>query len=262
MACFCEGTLFRTGMAPAEHITTDSTDSEGERREPRPEPRWTDWLRVGLPVLALTIFIVVAWRHGYFDLKNPQKLDAAAQRAQDIPWLAPIFIAVYASLAMLAAPVSPLAYGAGAVFGVARGTLYVMIASLIGAAAGYFLSRSAWSGVARRLLGKFHDKLRDLRHGSVFLVTLRTQLLPIVPFGIFNYAAGVGHLPFWRYLAGTAIGILPGTIAAVYVGDRLMAGISGSDKRAFLVAGIVVAALFALSFAPTLVNKLRRKSDD
>jgi uncharacterized membrane protein YdjX (TVP38/TMEM64 family) len=217
---------------------------------------------VGLPVLALTIFIVVAWRHGYFDLKNPQKLDAAAQRAQDIPWLAPIFIAVYASLAMLAAPVSPLAYGAGAVFGVARGTLYVMIASLIGAAAGYFLSRSAWSGVARRLLGKFHDKLRDLRHGSVFLVTLRTQLLPIVPFGIFNYAAGVGHLPFWRYLAGTAIGILPGTIAAVYVGDRLMAGISGSDKRAFLVAGIVVAALFALSFAPTLVNKLRRKSDD
>ena len=35
-----------------------------------------------------------------------------------------------------------------------------------------------------------------------------------------------------------------------------------AENLAFLVAGIVVAALFALSFAPTLVNKLRRKSDD
>jgi uncharacterized membrane protein YdjX (TVP38/TMEM64 family) len=208
-------------------------------------------------LVALAIFIVVAWRHGYFDLKNPQKLGAAAQRAQDIPWLGPIFVAVYSTLAMLAAPVSPLAYGAGAVFGVWRGTLYVMIASLLGATAGYYLAHSAWSGVARRLLGRFHDKLRELRHGHVFLTTLRLQLLPIMPFGIFNYAAGVARLPFWKFIAGTAIGILPGTIAAVYVGDRLMAGITGSDKRAFVVAGIVVAALFGLSFAPSLVKRLR-----
>src|SRR5690348_11786157 len=173
MACLCEVTLDGTGMALPEHIATDSTELQSESPEHRPKPRWTDGLRVGLPVLALAIFIVVAWRHGYFDLKNPQKLDAAAQRVQEIQWLAPIFIAVYAALATVAAPVSPLAYGAGAVFGVVRGTLYVLIASIIGAAAGYFLARSAWSGVARRLLGKFHDKLRDLRHGSVFLMTLR-----------------------------------------------------------------------------------------
>ena len=64
------------------------------------------------------------------------------------------------------------------------------------------------------------------------------------------------------HLLGSALGILPGTIAAVYVGDRLMAGITGSDKRAFVVAGVVVAALFALSFAPTIVKRLRRQRDD
>jgi uncharacterized membrane protein YdjX (TVP38/TMEM64 family) len=212
---------------------------------------------VALPVVAVAIFVIVAWRHGYFDFKNPQKLDAAAQRMQDVPWLSPIFVAVYAGLAAFAAPVSPLAYGAGAVFGVVRGTLLVLIASLIGATAGYFLARSAWSGVARRLLGRFHDRMREMRHGNVFLTTLRMQLLPIMPFGIFNYAAGVSHLPFFPFLAGTALGILPGTVAAVYVGDRIMAGIAGSDKRAFVVAGVVVAALFALSFAPTLFKKLR-----
>lgn len=248
-------------MALSEQVASDQDSSAHESLGQKAHPRKTDWLRVGLPVVALAVFVVIAWKHGYFDLKNPQKLGAAAQRAHDIPWLAPIFIAVYAALATLAAPVSPLAYGAGAVFGVWRGSLYVMLASIVGAAAGYFLARSAWSGVARRVLGRFHDKLRDLRHGNVFLVTFRMQLLPIMPFGIFNYAAGVGRLPFWRFLAGTAFGILPGTIAAVYVGDRLMAGLTGSDKHAFIVAGAVAAALFALSFAPTLMKKLRGTRD-
>jgi uncharacterized membrane protein YdjX (TVP38/TMEM64 family) len=234
-------------------------DAERQLRE---RARATDWVRVGLPLITLAIFIVVAWRHGYFDLKNPAKLDAAAQRVQDIPWLGPLFVAVYAGLAMLAAPVSPLAYGAGAVFTVLRGSLFVWLASLIGATGGYYLARSAWSGVAKRLLGRFHDKLRDLRHGSVFLMTLRMQLLPIMPFGLFNYAAGVAHLPFLPFIVGTAIGILPGTVAAVYVGDRIMAGITTSDKRAFLVASLVMAALFALSFAPTLIKKLRGANDD
>jgi 2-keto-4-pentenoate hydratase/2-oxohepta-3-ene-1,7-dioic acid hydratase in catechol pathway len=34
----------------------------------------TDWIRAGLPLAALAVFVVIAWRHGYFDLKNPQKL--------------------------------------------------------------------------------------------------------------------------------------------------------------------------------------------
>jgi len=245
---------------PEQLPAPDDTKREKEHHHEPARP--TDWLRVALPVIAVAVFVVVAWRHGYFDLKNPQKLDAAAQRVQDIPWLGPLFIAVYAGLAAFAAPVSPLAYGAGAVFGVVRGTIFVMVASLIGATAGYFLARSAWSGVARRLLGRFHGKLHGLRHGNVFLTTLRVQLLPIMPFGIFNYGAGVVRLPFLPFLAGTAVGILPGTIAAVYVGDRLLAGITGSDKRAFVVAGLVVAALFGLSFAPTLVKKLRGANDD
>lgn len=261
MACFREGISKTTGMALTEPIASQSRSSARANHKHASKPRKTDWLRVGLPVVALAVFVVIAWRHGYFDFKNPQKLGAAAQRAQEIPWLAPIFVAVYAGLAVLAAPVSPLAYGAGAVFGAVRGGLLVLLASLIGAAGGYVLARSAWSGVARRLLGRFHDKLRELRHRNVFMMTMRLQLLPIVPFGIFNYAAGVARLHFWRFLGGTALGILPGTVAAVYVGDRLMAGIVGSDKHAFVVAGIVVVALFALSFAPSVVKRLRRKTD-
>jgi uncharacterized membrane protein YdjX (TVP38/TMEM64 family) len=245
---------------PEQSATPDKAKPDEEHHHEPARP--SDWVRVALPLIAVVIFVVVAWKHGYFNLKDPQKLGAAAQRVQDIPWLGPIFVAVYAALAAFAAPVSPLAYGAGAVFGVVRGTLFVMIASLLGASGGYFLARSAWSGVARRLLGRFHGKLRKIGSGTVFLTALRVQLLPIVPFGIFNYAAGVGHVPFLPFIGATALGILPGTIAAVYIGDRLLAGITASDRRAFVVAGVVAAALFALSFAPTLITTLRGANGD
>jgi uncharacterized membrane protein YdjX (TVP38/TMEM64 family) len=221
-------------------------------------PLLTDWLRIALPVLVVAGFIVLAWRFGYFSLKTPEQLDAATDRVESLPWLAPIFVLSYAALATLAAPVSPLAYAAGALFGVVRGSLYVWLGSMVGAMAGYFLARTSLAGPARRLLGRFRDRMRQLRDGNAFITTLRLQMLPILPFGIFNYAAGVTRLRIPGFLAGTALGILPGTIAAVYVGDRLVAGLETGNKRALLVAALVVAALFALSFAPTLVRKLRR----
>lgn len=224
--------------------------------EPQPgKPTKADWLRVAIPVVVVSALVVVAWRLGYFDLRKPRQLNAAAQRAEGTPWLGPIVIAVYALLATLAAPVSPLAYAAGAIFGVAKGSLYVWIGSMIGAGAGYFVARGIWAQSARRLLGRYRDKIRKLRHGNVFLGTLRLQLMPIVPFGIFNYAAGAGRFSFVQFMGGTALGIVPGTVAAVYVGDRIMAGIAGSDRRAFLVACIVMATLLLVSFLPTILRK-------
>jgi uncharacterized membrane protein YdjX (TVP38/TMEM64 family) len=221
-------------------------------------PLLTDWLRMALPVLVVAGFIVLAWRFGYFSLKTPEQLDAATDRVESLPWLAPIFVLSYAALATLAAPVSPLAYAAGALFGVVRGSVYVWLGSIVGAMAGYFLARTSLAGPARRLLGRFRDRIRQLRDGNAFTTTLRLQMLPILPFGIFNYAAGVMRLRIPGFLAGTALGILPGTIAAAYVGDRLVAGLETGNKRALLLAGLIVATLFALSFAPTLVKKLRR----
>jgi uncharacterized membrane protein YdjX (TVP38/TMEM64 family) len=99
-------------------------------------PLLTDWLRVALPVLVVAGFIVLAWRFGYFSLKTPAQLDAATDRIEGLRWLAPLFVLSYAPLATLAAPVSPLAYGAAALFGVVRGSLYVWLGSMVGAMAG------------------------------------------------------------------------------------------------------------------------------
>jgi len=243
-----------TKLAPDREVAT------GEAQATDSPPRWTDWLRVALPVLVVAGLVGLAWRFGYFSLRTSDRLDAATDKVEGLPWLAPIFVLLYGALATLATPVSPLAYAAGALFGVVKGSAYVWLGSIIGAAAGYSLARTSLAGPARRLLGRFHDRLSQLRAGNAFITTIRLQLLPVLPFGVFNYAAGATRLRFLGFITGTAVGILPGTIAAVYVGDRVAAGVETGDKRAFVLAGVVVAAMFALSFVPTLVKKLRRQA--
>jgi uncharacterized membrane protein YdjX (TVP38/TMEM64 family) len=227
---------------------------------PTREPlRLTDWLRIAIPIAVAATFVVVAWHLGYFHLENPQALDAAAERVEGTPWLGPIFVAAYATVAALAAPVSPLAYGAGAIFGVVRGTSFVWLGSMLGGVAGYWLARGVWAEPARRLVGRGNVKLDELRKGNVFLTTARFQLLPIVPFGLFNYAAGATRISFTQYLGGTALGIIPGSVAAVYVGDRIAAGFRGSGKGAFLVGAGVALALLLASFVPMAIMRLRRR---
>ena len=199
-----------------------------------------------------------AWKLGYFELKKPDALDAAAERVESKAWFPPIFVLVYAALAAVAAPVSPLAYGAGAVFGVLEGGIVVWIASMIGGAAGYMLARGVWSDSARRLLGRHEDKLTLFRQGSPFLNTLRLQLMPVIPFGLLNYAAGTSRVPFLAYWSASGLAILPMTFAVVYVGAELRAGVRGNSIRAFIVAAVIMAALFGLSFLPTLLAKGRK----
>jgi uncharacterized membrane protein YdjX (TVP38/TMEM64 family) len=243
----------------ADMSSANARETERTSRSPRQRATWRDWIRIAIPVVLLAGLVVAGWRLGYFDLKEPDALHAAARRVRGIPWLAPMFVCVYAGLVALAAPVSPLAYGAGAVFGVVEGSVLVWTASMIGSAAGYTLARTVWSDSARRLLGRHEDKLRKLQDGNTFLTMLRVQLLPVVPFGLLTYAAGTARLRFVPYWLASGLGIVPSTIAAVYVGDRLRAGVRESSGHPFLVAGAVMAAVLFLSFLPTLISRRRER---
>jgi uncharacterized membrane protein YdjX (TVP38/TMEM64 family) len=240
-------------------VAAESLIESPESKPPKPRLGIGDWVRIMLPVAFVVAFLFLAWRLGYFKLRHPEHIGEAADRVRDVPWLGPIFVGVYALIGAFAAPVSPLAYGAGAVFGPIRGTLFVWLASLIGASIGYWMARGAWAGTAHRLLGRYTATMNRLREQNTFLMTFRVQLLPIVPFGVFNYAAGTSRAPFLPFLLGTALGILPGTVAAVYIGDRLREGVGAHDSRAFEVAGIVAALLLVVSFLPTLIQKLKKR---
>lgn len=217
-----------------------------------------DKVRLIAPVVVYGLLAFVAWKLGYF---QEQKVTAAARTSTAGAFVGAAFVIIYAIGAALALPVTPLAYGAGAIFGFWRASILVWIASMLGAIAGYYLARGVWAKPARRLLGKYDEKLLSLRKGNVFLTSFRLQLMPVIPFGAFNYAAAISKLEPLPFLAGTALGIIPGTLMATFIGDRLAAGVHGESKKPYLVGGAVALLALALTFAPKLWEKIpARKS--
>jgi uncharacterized membrane protein YdjX (TVP38/TMEM64 family) len=62
-----------------------------------------------------------------------------------------------------------------------------------------------------------------LQRGVLAMSALR--LLPVAPFVVVNVVAGAFDVPLGAYMAGTAIGVLPGTLVACAVGSQLVAGL-------------------------------------
>jgi uncharacterized membrane protein YdjX (TVP38/TMEM64 family) len=226
--------------------------------ESKTESRGGDALRLLASLLILGAFALVAWKLGLFERDAATKIATLTGKTAGIHWVVPAFIAVYAAISALGLFVSPLSYGAGAVLGFVRGAIFVWIASMLGAVTGYFLARGVWARPARALLGPRAEKLEGLRKGNVALTAFRMQLMPLVPFGVINYAAGISKLPLVPFLIGTAFGIIPGTLLATYIGDRFIAGMRGEDRKPLYIALGVTVLLFGLSFLPKLIRKSRK----
>jgi uncharacterized membrane protein YdjX (TVP38/TMEM64 family) len=225
-------------------------------------PRLADVIRLVVSALVLGVFAFIAWKLGLLRATGAGKVSRLAGNAGGTALLAVTFIVVYAVIAALALPVFPLAYGAGAVFGFVRAALLVWIGSMLGAITAYLLARYMWGSAARRLLGPHDERLKDLQRGNSALITFRMRLSPIVPFGAFSYAAGIGRMPLTPFLSGTALGTIAGTLLATFVGDRFMAGMHGNYSHPLLLVAGVALVLLGLSFLPDLIGRLRRLPRD
>src|SRR3954468_14549424 len=81
-----------------------------------------------------------------------------------------------------------------------------------------------------------------------------SRVVPVLPFGAFNYACGLTAVRARDYVLGTAIGILPGAAAYVVIGAY---GADPGSVPLFPVGGVVV-----LVFVGVVVNRLRRRAAD
>ena len=122
---------------------------------------------------------------------------------------------------MLFLPGSILTLGAGLLFGVVLGSVYVSIASTVGATAAFLIGRYlARDRVARKIEGNKTFQAIDVAvaEGGWRIVGL-TRLSPIFPFNMLNYAFGLTHVSLRDYFFASWIGMMPGTVMYVYLGS-------------------------------------------
>ncbi len=179
---------------------------------------------LGWTAIALLLFVAPAWAQGSTGGVgfNPQEL-----LRQALQWVESLgvvgglaFIAIYVVAAVAFLPGSILTLGAGVVFGVLLGTVYVFIGATLGAIAAFWVGRYFARGwISQKIAGNQKFAAIDkavARDG--FKIVLLTRLSPIFPFNLLNYALGVTGVSLKDYALGS-IGMLPGTMMYVYIGS-------------------------------------------
>jgi uncharacterized membrane protein YdjX (TVP38/TMEM64 family) len=134
-------------------------------------------------------------------------------------WGPVAFMTGYALAAVLLIPGSWLTLAAGALFGVAWGTLYVMAGATAGAALAFLIGRYLARGLIERRLAadpRFAAVDRAIGAEGARIVLL-LRLTPFVPYTFLNYALGATRVRFTHYVAGS-IGMLPATVLYAYTG--------------------------------------------
>ncbi|ACK69080.1 SNARE associated Golgi protein [Gloeothece citriformis PCC 7424] len=158
-------------------------------------------------------------------------------------WAPIIYIILYTIGTILILPSTPLNLSGGALFGVGWGTLWTTVAALVAAVVSFGFTRTIGRNyIAQKLAGRWEAIDAEMRQGGLFYM-FAIRLLPIIPYGIVNFAAGLTSIRFRDYLIGTTLGTVPGILPFVMMGAGLQALSSGNIfplTVAFTLTGILV----------------------
>ena len=169
------------------------------------------------------------------------------------------FVVVYNLATLLFIPGSLLTLGGGVLYGVFWGSVYVVMAAILGATIAFLTGRYfARNWVSQQLQGHPRFQAIDAAVAREGLkIVLLTRLSPVFPFNLVNYAFGVTCVSVRDYTLGS-LGIVPGTVMYVYlgalVGDIALLGMPqemGLQARIFQwcikIVGLIATVAVALS---------------
>ncbi len=196
----------------------------------------TTWLRAALLVLLLAAGLVVALT---VDLPEVE----AVRRRLDDTGAAGWATLVAAVGVVLMAPIPRTAVSVllGVVAGFVPGLLVALGGALIAAVLSFGLSRWLGRAAVTRLAGPRLDRLDRLLVDRGFVPLLVGRLIPVVPFVVLSYGAGLTAMRLLPYVAATALGLIPSTLVQVGVGASAPALVSGTAAAVALPLVVLVA---------------------
>jgi len=198
---------------------------------------------------------------------NPQDLlRSALQWIESLGIIGGIaFIAIYIIATVAFLPGSILTLGAGVVFGVFLGAVYVFIGATIGAIAAFLVGRYLARGwISKKIAGNQKFAAIDKAVAKEgFKIVLLTRLSPVFPFNLLNYAFGITGVSLKDYALGS-VGMIPGTIMYVYIGslagDLARIGTESQPTNPTIQWAIRIIGFIATVVVTVYVTRIARKA--
>lgn len=217
-----------------------------------------------LVVAAIAVGLVVAVK--YFNLQQVFS-DALAWIEKAGPVGLLVFFGLYVAACVFMVPGAILTLGAGAVFGVVKGSLLVSLSSTVGATAAFLVGRYvARDMVARRIEGNATFRAVDEAVATEgWKIVGLTRLSPVFPFNLLNYVFGLTRVSLRDYVLASWIGMIPGTVMFVYLGS--LAGslaTLGADESGHVRSpaewALYVVGLIATAAVTVVITKIARRA--
>lgn len=158
-----------------------------------------------------------------------------------------IGFAIFVSLTPL--PMETIALVNGMFFGPLLGSVYTLLGALIAAMIAFAIAKTIGYPFVRRMLpdSAFHTMERIVdKEGAPTLVMIR--MVPLIPFTVINYGAGVTSLHWFTFLWTSALGMIPPTILFVTMGDLML------ENPKLAIGGLITMAITSFF----LVRKVRQ----
>lgn len=223
-------------------------DQEMSRREGK-SMRDVRAITLVVLVIALVVAAVVV------DLPGPDTVRAWIRGTG--MWAPLVFLVAGAFGTPLFFPKPVLATASGLLFGVLPGAALAIAAFTAGALISFGVGRLLGRDAMARRFGQGRLRLLDeVFAANGLAATIVLRLLPVVPFAASNYGAGVTAVRPALFGAGTAIGLVPTTLVAAFLGDAVLDFGSPRSIAALLAwLGLSVAGLL---WGNRLLRRVRR----
>lgn len=197
------------------------------------------FLRLGLLVTLVALAALAVRASGVSSVDDVREVVDGAGA-----WGAVLFVVVYAALTVAFVPGVIGSTAAGLLFGAALGSGLVVVGATLGATGAFLLSRALGRDAVVTLVGGGLDRVDRFVGSRPFRSVLALRLLPILPFNLVNYGAGLTAIGWRPYVAGTALGVVPGTVLFVAFGSSLEQ--PGSARFWWSLAGLVALTVVGL----------------
>lgn len=224
---------------PDEPIALDMLKTERlfqERRGPD-RPAWGK-----LALMALAIGLLAAlWRFTPLaEIVTAEKTIAWAKEFGSKWWAPWAVMLAYTPACFVMFPRPLITLAAVIAFGSWMGFAYALTGIVGSSIVTYYVGRQMRRDTVRRLAGPGLGRMVEVlkKHGLLAMTLLR--LVPMAPFAVEGIVAGAVRLKLWHLVAGTAIGMLPGTLTTTVFGGQLESALSGGRFNWWVVGGVVL----------------------
>jgi uncharacterized membrane protein YdjX (TVP38/TMEM64 family) len=175
-----------------------------------------------------------------------------------------VFVFVYILVVILPLPAAAMSVLGGLAFGW-WGLPLSLLGSVLGAIPPYLIGRTWLRGaLLRRFPGpKVAAADRAISSNAAFFI-LMLRITPVVPFTAQNWMLGLTGVRFRTYLWATPVGLAPGTLAMVWVGEvgGLVTGEATWARVALVAGGLAAFGAGMLWLTRVATRELRRAGFD